>query len=152
MDKVLERIKSKFLYELNSEGDFWRIYRRNTFIDLIVRDFVKFQRSQESDLLIDIFNQIIKMRMQGKLNKIDLTQDFNSLTKMFGQNENEVIHLYNKTLNSIVDVLDYSNAGSMENNVLYFKVASNLNLNEYNEGVLDELLSNIYSFLLRNAQ
>jgi hypothetical protein len=40
----------------------------------------------------------------------------------------------------------------MANNVLYFKVAANLNLDEYNEEVFDEMLSNIYSFLSRDIK
>ena len=147
MDRVLNKIRSKFLSELESENDLWRIYRKSTFVDLIVRDFLKFNNSQNPDLLLDIFNHVIKLRMLKTLDRIDLDEDFHNVSRAFGQNKDEITRLYNTTLDSVSFLLSELGPGDLHDNVLYLKVASNLNVDDYNERVFDELLSSIYSYL-----
>ena len=141
MDKIVYEIRSRFLSELESQGDLWRIYRKSTFVDLIVRDFVSFNISSDPNLLINIFNYVIKMRMIEKLKKLELDQDLDTLSKTFGKNNTEIIQLYDATLSSVSSGLDGASLIDLDSNVLYLKVASNLNLDEYNESVFDELLS-----------
>src|SRR5687768_4523672 len=117
MNKTLDRIKSRFLSELEAEKDLWRIYRRSTFLDLIVRDFVKFNKTQDPDLLIDIFNYIIKMRMLEKLSNIELNQDLPTLSKAFGNSKEEIINLYNITLRSISPLLVPSSSDKLHSNI-----------------------------------
>ena len=85
--------------------------------------------------------------MLEKLDKINLEQNLSELSKTFGQNNNHISQLYDSTIESVKPLFSSSTTGQLYDNVSYFKVVSNLNLEEYNERVFDELLSNIYFFL-----
>lgn len=129
MNPTLERIRTKFIIELESNKGLWQIYRRSTFVDLIVRDFVKFNRTQNPDFLIDIFNNVIKMRMIEKLSRVDLKQDLTTLSKSLDNTDDQLIQLFDETLHTVSVRFDTDlRADNLHNNVLYFRVASSLNL------------------------
>ncbi len=54
MDKTYKKILDSFTVELIAEGDFWRIFRRGTLIDLIKLNFFHFQKTNKEKYLIEI--------------------------------------------------------------------------------------------------
>lgn len=73
----MDKIKKAFINDLEQNGDYWRIYRLSTIIDLIQLDFVHYQKSKKDEYLYSIINNNIKLKMLSLsiISPITITED-----------------------------------------------------------------------------
>ncbi|KAA6322414.1 hypothetical protein EZS27_028043 [termite gut metagenome] len=95
MENIFDKIRHSFLNELTEEGDFWRIFRFETLIDLIRVNLLCFQKQKNELYLFKIINYSLKIELLNILSPIELVD-----------NLQESFDKFNKDSTFISDKLD----------------------------------------------
>lgn len=129
--------------ELNNEGDFWRILRRSTFVDLIKFNFVKFQKEHTDEELIEMINLFLKIKILTRFKEIKLSKTPDETFSHFNRENDLIVKLYNDILTQIIrDENRYINTDlyDLNNEVQYLKVLKELEIADYSDEIFDKII------------
>ncbi len=149
MEKV-DFIRLKFVQELHNEGDYWRLLRRKTLVDLIKLAFSKYELSRQDGDLVEIINLGLKIKILEHLQEISLSKDIEETLTQFNQQKDEIMHFYDQALLKISHKdINHSTSQKydLNNEVQYLKVLNLLEFSNYSVDVFDELLQTAYNLL-----
>ena len=83
MIAILKKINDSFLEELKIKGDYWRILRVETIIDLIKLELIYFKKNGEQKHLFKVLTYLIKIKLLNLLPSIVLLNNIDETYKQF---------------------------------------------------------------------
>ena len=113
MDAILKRIRDCFISDLISEGDVWRICRSTTFIDFIKLNFLRYQKEQKDDYIINIINHCIKVLILDKIGAIEVMPTLDEFSRQFNKETENIIKLYDIELKTSENHMIDSNTSTI---------------------------------------
>ncbi|MDP4264499.1 MAG: hypothetical protein Q8941_18360 [Bacteroidota bacterium] len=144
MSETIQVIRDSFIKELR-EGDFWRIMRRETFIDLIKLSLIKYQETNNSSNLVDIINLSLKVKILSapQLMEIAITNNPEQVYNQFNKEKELITRLYDEALQKAIINLDSrrnKEAGGLYGEVEYLKMINQLKIKDYSDEIFDGLI------------
>lgn len=149
MKNKISSIYSTLKENIKQEGLFWRIARPDTFVDLLMLQAGKASKHGIDDkLAIEVVLIAVKAIINGKLGVKDFTTDYEQLNK-------ELFDEQNLILNEIEGIISYGllksetkvNPLPVSDDLNYFKVLNNLELENYSLEVFERILETFLSYI-----
>ena len=145
MTDVFKLIRESFINELNEESDFWRIMRKETFIDLIKLGLIKYQKTNNTNDLVDIINLSLKIKILShpQLKEITVRDNPEEVYKQFNKEKELIIKLYDEVFQkATIKLNNYSNKeiSELHDEVQYLKMINQLEIKEYSDEIFDDLI------------
>lgn len=143
-----EAIKHEFDKNIKKEGYYWRISRPNTFVDLLMlKSYSISENGLDLNTAIEIVIIATKAIVNMKLGLVDCSLNYEKINQVL-KNEKEVVErevdyiLKNSTKES-----SPRNTDSLYNELSYFKVLSNLNINNYSIEIFEDIVTSFVHFI-----
>lgn len=150
MNKTTAIIKSAFKKDIESNGSFWRITRLDTFVDLLMLQAGKASISGIDDkLAMEVILTAVKAIVNGKLGIKDYATDHEQLNKELLDEQDLV---YTEIERIIEMAISKSEADiktlPLSDDLNYFKVLNNLEIDNYSLDVFENILSSFINYFL----
>jgi hypothetical protein len=140
-------ILEAFRRDIDSEGLFWRIYRPNTFVDLLTLDAYKASsQGVNTSLAIRIIITLLKAIVNDRYGMLDYKLDFEEINKQVSQEKDKI-------LSDIKEILtEYLNSNNQfEKNLFddlnYIKVLNNLKIDNFTVQVFENILESFLAYI-----
>jgi|GEM_PF-1409489 len=145
---VQKRILQHFENNVDQEGLFWRMARLDTFMDLLMLQAGKASTNGiDEKLALSVILIAIKALVNAKLGVKGYSFDYKRLNKeLFNEKETiraEVENLVSTGLEPEYDV----KKKPLYNELSYFDVLNNLNIDDYSIGVFEHVLHTFLSYV-----
>jgi hypothetical protein len=138
-------LQEDFLLDLHRHGDFWRILRKSTFVDLIKLCSLKFQKEHLEAFLIEIINLGIKAKILSHLEEVKQEDSLDEYFRHFNKKDDKdlIILIYNEFLNSaLLQLSKYQKKDQYDLNkeIEYLKMINKLGIADFSDEVFDQII------------
>lgn len=146
MTKVIEDLLINHFIDEAAKDDTWRMFRQDTFLDLINVELANYLLKPTNEALIKSFNYCLKAQI---LNKIKLSDDIDIDSGKFGKD----LILLKVEYNHLSDLLKELSEKDRErfNNISeitnYIKVVSSLNISYYKAELFNQIAICVFNTL-----
>ena len=150
MRDISKAVRESFLNELLQKGDFWRIFRKGTLVDLIKLEFFAFQKDGNENHLIEIFNICMKIKLLSRINSIRAKGTFDEVYKQFNQEQDFILNQYDTVFKELEPILHTSTHASIYDlygKIQYIKVINALEIDSYTDDIFEEIIGITYTIL-----
>jgi len=151
MADIFKKLRNSFSTELSTDGDYWRILRQGTLVDLIKLSFFNFQKEGKEKYLIDIVNHSMKAKLLYHLKVIDLSGNMDEVYQKFNKEPEYIMNQYDSIFKELkTDFTKYSatNVYDLNEKVQYLKTINQLEIDSYADDIFDEIIGISYNILL----
>lgn len=149
-NRTIDKVRETFYAELTTRGDYWRIFRESTLVDLVKYSFFSFQNERNEGHLIDMFNHLMKIKMLSSLDTIETSGNLSDFSKKFNRDTNLILKQYDGILNDLQQSFkEYTSSSVHELNkkIQYLKVINQLEIDSYEDDIFDEIICILYNIL-----
>lgn len=142
-----------FKLDIEQTGCAWRVFRSDTFIDLLMQKSLKFEKSvlTRGDC-VEIIFLASKAIINWELTPTKTRGNLEVIVKLIEEEIPEINRTFEKVLISSIERIQYlkiENSAYMELN--YFKVISNIEISNYDKTVFENILDRfIYEIEILN--
>ena len=150
MKEVFPKIKKAFHGELLIEGDTWRILRKQTLLDLIKLDFLRYQKENEPDYLISVFNYCMKAKLIDKIGRMDPLETLEQLNAKINTDIEAVLDVYDDLFAALKQKIEnYSSMSlyDLNNQINYIGVAQISGIDIDLDETFDRIICLTYNIL-----
>jgi len=142
MEEILGFIISEYDNDISENGHFWRITRANTFVDLLMAKSFTIQKREvkEADC-IDIILIACKAIYNMENGTLDYNIGFKQLQKKINKEDVEIKSFFIDLVSNSINENKSMRHSSFYNQLNYFKVISNLNLENYSVDVFLDIMN-----------
>lgn len=150
VNETITIIKNAYKKDIESNGSFWRITRLDTFVDLLMLQAGKASiRGIDDKLAMEVILTAIKAIVNGKLGIKDYTTEHEQLNKEL-LDEQELVYTEVEHIIEVAISQSESDLKSLplSDDLNYFKVLSNLEIDNYSLDVFENILSTFISYFI----
>jgi hypothetical protein len=147
---VFTKIRNSFHGELLNEGDIWRILRKQTLLDLVKLDFLKYRKENEPDYLISVFNYCMKAKLIDRIGRIDPSKTLEQMNATINIDNQAVLDVYDDLFDALKQKIEnYSSLSLYDLNrqIDYIRVAQNLDTEIDLDEIFEEILCLTYNII-----
>lgn len=147
-------IIQRFEHNIEQEGSFWRLARPDTFIDLLMLQAGKASKKGiDNELAIEVVLIAIKALINRRLGIKEYTPDYKRLNKELFNDLNNVHTEANRVLACILlKVEEAPKSLSSTDELNYFKVLNNLEINTYTLDIFEHVLIVFLGYIIAENQ
>jgi hypothetical protein len=144
MEKIIKSVRDSFVQELENNGDIFRVLRKETLSDLIVFEFVCFEKDASSKHLINLINFSIKSLLLSEIGEIHPDGSLEDFYKRFNKQNEYVLDQYDLIWVKLKETLsNYSSTDifDLRQEMQYLKVINNLKIRSFSDDILIRIIS-----------
>lgn len=149
-ERYYKKVREQFSTELVTDGDVWRILRKETLVDLIKLSFFYFRKDKDKRHLIDIFNYSMKLKLLSRIKAIELKGTLDEVSKKFNREPEFILKQYDTFYNELQPTLkNYTSTNHYDLNekIQYIKVINELKIDSYDDHIFEEIIGITYNIL-----
>lgn len=150
MKEIFKKVRNQFSSELATDGDFWRILRKGTLVDLIKLSFLYYQKDQDEKHLIDIFNHSMKVKLLSRIKAIEVNGNLDEVYKKFNRESEFILKQYDSIYNELHPTFknfSSTNLYDLNEKMQYIKVINELEIDSYADDIFEEIIGITYNML-----